>query len=425
MLILGYKSIKKKGEDMKAEIITVGTEILLGDIVNTNSQFLAKELASIGVEVYYQETVGDNETRLLNLLEEAFKRSDIVITTGGLGPTNDDITKEIAAKYFNQELVFYSDIWENIKSYFEKLGLKPTENNKKQAYFPKDCIILDNPNGTAPGVILKKENKMIILLPGPPKEMIPMFNNKVKSYLQSLTDYKLVSKTLRFIGIGESELEEKLIDIINSQSNPTIAPYAKENEVTIRITAKSKDDEKANDLIKSIEDKINDRVGKYIYGYDDTTLEETVAKLLVNNNMTIAVSESCTGGMVSSKLIDYPGISQSFIEGCVTYSNEAKMNRLGVKKETLDKYGAVSSETAIEMAVGIAKNLNTNIGLSTTGVAGPGGGTDEKPVGLVYIGIYINGDVKVKKCNFLGSRDKIRSRATNEALNLLRLELLK
>lgn len=410
---------------MKAEIITVGTEILLGDIVNTNSQFLAKELASIGVEVYYQETVGDNETRLLNLLEEAFKRSDIVITTGGLGPTNDDITKEIAAKYFNQELVFYSDIWENIKSYFEKLGLKPTENNKKQAYFPKDCIILDNPNGTAPGVILKKENKMIILLPGPPKEMIPMFNNSVKSYLQSLTDYKLVSKTLRFIGIGESELEEKLIDIINSQSNPTIAPYAKENEVTLRITAKSKDDEKANDLIKSIEEKIKDRVGKYIYGYDDTTLEETVAKLLVKNNMTIAVSESCTGGMVSSKLIDYPGISQSFIEGCVTYSNEAKMNRLGVKKETLDKYGAVSSETAIEMAVGIAKNLNTNIGLSTTGVAGPGGGTDEKPVGLVYIGIYINGDVKVKKCNFSGSRDKIRSRATNEALNLLRLELLK
>lgn len=410
---------------MKAEIITVGTEILLGDIVNTNSQFLSKELASIGVEVYYQETVGDNETRLLNLLEEAFKRSDIVITTGGLGPTNDDITKEIAAKYFNQELVFYSDIWENIKSYFEKLGLKPTENNKKQAYFPKDCIILDNPNGTAPGVILKKENKMIILLPGPPKEMIPMFNNSVKSYLQSLTDYKLVSKTLRFIGIGESELEEKLIDIINSQSNPTIAPYAKENEVTLRITAKSKDDEKANDLIKSIEEKIKDRVGKYIYGYDDTTLEETVAKLLVKNNMTIAVSESCTGGMVSSKLIDYPGISQSFIEGCVTYSNEAKMNRLGVKKETLDKYGAVSSETAIEMAVGIAKNLNTNIGLSTTGVAGPGGGTDEKPVGLVYIGIYINGDVNVKKCNFSGSRDKIRSRATNEALNLLRLELLK
>jgi nicotinamide-nucleotide amidase len=410
---------------MRAEIITVGTEILLGDIVNTNSQFLAKELASIGIEVYHQETVGDNETRLLNVFEESFKRSDIVITTGGLGPTNDDITKEIAAKYFNQELVLYSSIWENIKSYFEKLGIIPTGNNKKQAYFPKDCIILDNPKGTAPGAVLKKDNKMIILLPGPPKEMIPMFNNEVKRYLQSLTEYKLVSKTLRFIGIGESLLEEKLIDIIKNQKNPTIAPYAKDLEVTLRITAKSKSDKEANDLINETEDRIKDIVGEYLYGYDDTTLEETVAKLLVKNNFTIAISESCTGGMVSSKLINYPGISQSFMEGCVTYSNEAKMSRLGVKKDTLDKYGAVSEETAIEMATGVAKNLNTNIGLSTTGIAGPGGGTDEKPVGLVYIGLYINGEIKVKKCNFVGDREKIRERATNEALNLLRLELIK
>ncbi|WP_250675954.1 competence/damage-inducible protein A [Paraclostridium ghonii] len=410
---------------MRAEIITVGTEILLGDIVNTNSQFLAKELANIGIDVYHQGTVGDNETRLIECLNEGLKRSDIIITTGGLGPTKDDMTKEVAAKCFNQELVLYSGIWENIKSYFNKIGLEPTQNNKKQAYFPKDCIILDNPNGTAPGAILKKDNKMIILLPGPPKEMIPMFNNELKNHLLDLTEYKLVSKTLRFFGIGESLLEDKLVDIINNQSNPTIAPYAKEGEVTIRITAKSKDILDANDLIKNIEDKIKSRVGNYIYGYDDTTLDETVAKLVVEKNMTIAVSESCTGGMVSSKLINYPGISQSFLEGCVTYSNEAKMKRLGVKKETLDKYGAVSEETAIEMATGIAKTLNANIGLSTTGIAGPGGGSDEKPVGLVYIGLYINGYVKVKKCNLFGSREKIRSRATSEALNLLRLELIK
>ena len=425
MVRLGYKFIKEKGDNMKAEIITVGTEILLGDIVNTNSQFLANELASLGLEVYYQGTVGDNESRLLSTLEESLKRSDIVITTGGLGPTKDDITKEMAAKCFEQELVLHDDIWENIKSYFEKLGINPTENNKKQAYFPKDCIILDNPNGTAPGAVLKKDNKMIILLPGPPKEMMPMFNNEAKPYLQSLTDFKLISRTLRFIGIGESSLEEKLIDLIDNQSNPTIAPYAKDGEVTIRITAKSKCEKAANKLIDNVENEIKYRAGKYLYGYDETTLEETVAKLLVKNNMTIAVSESCTGGMVSSKLIDYPGISQSFIEGCVTYSNEAKMNRLGVKKETLDKYGAVSEETAVEMAKGISKNLNTDIGLSTTGIAGPGGGTDEKPVGLVYIGIYINGKVKVKKCNFTGSREKIRNRANNEALNLLRLELSK
>lgn len=410
---------------MRAEIITVGTEILLGDIVNTNSQFLAKELANIGIDVYHQGTVGDNETRLIESLNEGLKRSDIIITTGGLGPTKDDMTKEVAAKCFNQELVLYSPIWENIKSYFNKIGLEPTQNNKKQAYFPKNCIILDNPNGTAPGAILKKDNKMIILLPGPPKEMIPMFNNELKNHLLDLTEYKLVSKTLRFFGIGESLLEDKLVDIINNQSNPTIAPYAKEGEVTIRITAKSKDILDANDLIKNVEYKIKSRVGNYIYGYDDTTLDETVAKLVVEKNMTIAVSESCTGGMVSSKLINYPGISQSFLEGCVTYSNEAKMKRLGVKKETLDKYGAVSEETAIEMATGIAKTLNANIGLSTTGIAGPGGGSDEKPVGLVYIGLYINGYVKVKKCNLAGSREKIRSRATSEALNLLRLELIK
>ena len=425
MLILGYKYIKEKGDKMRAEIITVGTEILLGDIVNTNSQFLAKELAAIGIDVYHQITVGDNEIRLKEALNEGLKRSDIIITTGGLGPTKDDITKEVAAKCFNQELELNFNVWEDIKSYFKKLKLELTENNKKQAYFPKDCIILKNPNGTAPGAILKKGSKMIIILPGPPKEMIPMFNNELKKHLLCLTDYKIVSKTLRFFGIGESILEEKLIDIINNQENPTIAPYAKNGEVIIRITAKAKNDRCAYDLIKRVEDEIKNRVGAYIYGYDDTTLEEEVAKLLIKNNMTIAVSESCTGGMVSSKLINYPGISQSFLEGCVTYSNEAKMKRLGVKKNTLDKFGAVSEETAIEMAVGVAKSLNANIGLSTTGIAGPEGGTNEKPVGLVYIGLYINGEIKVKKCNLIGSREKIRSKATSEALNLLRTELIK
>ncbi|CEQ21811.1 competence damage-inducible protein A [[Clostridium] sordellii] len=409
---------------MKAEIITVGTEILLGDIVNTNSQFLAKELASLGLDVYYQSTVGDNESRLIDTLNESLDRSDIIITTGGLGPTNDDITKEVAAKCFNQELVFYNDIWKDIKQYFEKIGVEPTENNKKQAYFPKDCIILNNSNGTAPGAILKKENKMIIVLPGPPKEMIPMFNNELKKHLENLTDYKLISRTLRFFGIGESELEDKLSDIINNQTNPTIAPYAKEGEVTLRITAKSYTKDDADNLIDEVENKIKTLVGKYLYGYGETTLEETVAKLLVEKNLTIAVSESCTGGMVSSTLIDYPGISQVFMEGCVTYSNEAKMSRLGVKKETLDNFGAVSTETAIEMAKGVAMNLKTNVGLSTTGIAGPGGGTTEKPVGLVYIGLYINGKTKVKKLNLAGSREKIRVKATKEALNFLRLELL-
>ena len=348
---------------MRAEIITVGTEILLGDIVNTNSQFLAKELANLGVEVYYQGTVGDNEDRLLESLEESLHRSDMVITTGGLGPTKDDLTKETAAKLFHEES------WREIEAYFNKLGKVPTENNKKQAYFPKEAIVLKNNNGTAPGAILKKDNKTIIVLPGPPREMKPMFEESVKPYLQYLTDDILVSKTLRFYGIGESSLENAIIDIINEQSNPTIAPYAKDTEVTLRITAKAISEEVAMDLINPVIDKIEDRVGQYIYSQGESTLEDTVAEMLVNKNLTISVAESCTGGMVSSNLINYPGISSVFMEGCITYSNEAKMKSLGVKKETLDKFGAVSEETAREMAEGIARRYNTNIGISTTGIA--------------------------------------------------------
>lgn len=409
---------------MRAEIITVGTEILLGDIVNTNSQFLAKELANLGVEVYYQGTVGDNEDRLLESLEESLHRSDMVITTGGLGPTKDDLTKETAAKLFNQELVFHEESWCEIEAYFNKLGKVPTENNKKQAYFPKEAIVLKNNNGTAPGAILKKDNKTVIVLPGPPREMKPMFEESVKPYLQYLTDDILVSKTLRFYGIGESSLENAIIDIINEQSNPTVAPYAKDTEVTLRITAKAISEEVAMDLINPVIDKIEDRVGQYIYSQGESTLEDTVAEMLVNKNLTISVAESCTGGMVSSNLINYPGISSVFMEGCITYSNEAKMKSLGVKKETLDKFGAVSEETAREMAEGIARRYNTNIGISTTGIAGPEGGTKEKPVGLVYFGIYINGKTIVKRYIFNGSRQQVRLRATKTILNDLRLELI-
>lgn len=410
---------------MRAEIITVGTEILLGDIMNTNSQFLAKELANLGIDVYYQSTVGDNENRLYECFEDSLKRSDIVITTGGLGPTNDDITKEVAAKYFNQDLILHESSWDKIKDYFKKINIELTQNNKKQALFPKECIVLENNNGTAPGAIFSKDDKYIILLPGPPKEMVPMFNEKVKPYIERLTNTKLVSKTIRLMGIGESLLEEKIIDIIKNQTNPTIAPYAKDGEVTLRITAKAKDIKEAEVLINDMESKVKERVGAYIYGYDNTSLEEVVAKLLVEKNFTISVSESCTGGMVSSSLINYPGISSVFMEGCVTYSNEAKINRLGVKKETLDKYGAVSEEIAIEMAQGIAKNFNTDIGISTTGVAGPDGGTEEKPVGLVYAGIYIKGKTVVKQFNFTGNRQDVRVKTTKNLLNELRLELTK
>ncbi|MEG1312202.1 MAG: competence/damage-inducible protein A [Romboutsia sp.] len=410
---------------MKAEIITVGTEILLGDIVNTNSQYLAKELALLGVEVYYQSSIGDNESRLLQAFNESLKRSDIVITTGGLGPTADDITKEVACKYFNQDLVLHEYSLKKIKYHFKKLNLELTESNKKQAYFPKNSIILENEQGTAPGAILKKNGKTILILPGPPREMKPMFDKYVKPYLQTITDNILESKTLRLFGIGESLLEDKIIDIIKEQSNPTIAPYVEEMDVKLRITAKAKNKIEAKKLIEPIENKIRERVGEFIYAEGKDSIEDVVSRILVEKNMTISTAESCTGGLVSGSLINYSGISSVFIEGCVTYSNEAKVNRLGVKKETLEIYGAVSKETAKEMAEGIAKNFNTNIGLSTTGIAGPEGGSDEKPVGLVYMGIYINGKTIVKKFVFSGNREQIRMRATKVILNELRIELLK
>lgn len=410
---------------MRAEIITVGTEILLGDILNTNTHYLANELASIGVDVYYQMTVGDNEKRLLESLQESLNRSDLVICTGGLGPTEDDITKEVCAKFFGYDLRFDENCWNDILEYFYRKDKIPTENNKKQAYFPKEGIILPNDYGTAPGCIMEKDNKMIVVLPGPPREMKPMYYNYVRPYLLKKTDYTIESRVLRIIGVGESSIEEEIIDLIQHQSNPTIATYAKDYECTIRLTAKAKSKKEAENLIKPVEAEIKSRFKENLYAVGETTIEDEVAKILVNNNLTIAVAESCTGGMVSSSLINYPGISSVFIEGCVTYANEAKIKTLGVSEKTLNTVGAVSEECAKEMAEGVARRHNTNIGLSTTGIAGPGGGSEEKPVGLVYFGIYINGKNTIKKYIFSGDRHMIRYRACKAIINDLRLELLK
>lgn len=409
---------------MKAEIITVGTEILLGDILNTNCRYLSRELAAMGIEMYYQITVGDNEERLLKTLEESLNRSDIVICTGGLGPTEDDMTKEVCAKYFGYELELHKPSLDAMIERFKHMNRVPTKNNEKQAYFPKEAYILKNDNGTAPGCIMEKEGKMIVVLPGPPREMEPMFENYVKPYLSKLTDDVIESEVLRIIGVGESKVENDILDIIDSQTNPTIATYAKGYECTLRITAKAKSVEEAKELIKPMSDEMKRRFGQSLYATGETSIEEVVSKMLVENNLKIAVAESCTGGMVSASLINYPGISSVFMEGCVTYSNEAKMKSLGVKKETLDVYGAVSDNCAKEMASGVAARYNTNVGIATTGIAGPGGGTDEKPVGLVYFGIYINGKVISKKYVFNGDRQGVRERATRTILNDLRLELL-
>lgn len=410
---------------MRAEIIAVGTEILLGDIVNTNAQFLSKELASIGIDVYHQSVIGDNENRMLEVLEESLKRSDIVITTGGLGPTTDDITKEVACKYFDMTSEIHNESYQALKEYFRRLNKEMSSNNIKQVYFPKEAKVLPNPNGTAPGAILEKNNKMIVILPGPPREMKPMFNNYVRDYLKVRGNGVIKSKVIRLLGIGESLAATKLNDLIKSSVNPTIAPYAKEEDVIFRITAKADNDFEADKLIDPIYKKVKERLGMDIYAEGESaSIEEVVGKLLVENKLKIATAESCTGGMIASRLVSYAGISEVFLEGAVTYSNEAKIRTLNVNKETLDKYGAVSSETAKEMALGIAKRCGADISVVTTGIAGPGGGTDEKPVGLVYIGLYYKGNVETFRYVFNGDRQNVRVRASITALDLVRRKIL-
>ena len=410
---------------MKAELISIGTELLLGDIVNTNAQFLAKELATLGIDVYHQCVIGDNEERVLRAFKEAFDRCDIIITTGGLGPTQDDLTKELGAKYFNKKMILHEPSLEWIKKYLDIKDEEALEANKKQAYFPEGATILPNEKGTAPGAIISENNKTLIILPGPPKEMKSMFNNHVVKYLSDMTGEVIKSKTLRIFGIGESLMAKKINDIIQNSTNPTVAPYAKDYEVTLRVTAKEKSEEKCEDLINPKCEEIKSILGEYIYGEGETSLDTVVAELLYKKKLSISTAESCTGGMVAATLISYPGISDVFKEGAVTYSNEAKMKRLGVKEETLNNFGAVSEETAREMAEGISREAKTDIGISTTGIAGPGGGTEEKPVGLVYIGVCIKGNVIVEKFNFTGDREAVRKKATMNALNILRKELIR
>lgn len=409
---------------MRAEIIAVGTELLLGDILNTNAQFLAQELATLGIEVYYQSVVGDNPQRLEDTIFHAFSRADLVITTGGLGPTEDDLTKETAVKYFGENLVLDEKALSQIQVFFDRIGREMTINNKKQAFVPENNgVVLYNANGTAPGIIIEKNEKIIVMLPGPPKEVVPMFQNQVKPYLAKKQEYTFISRILRVASVGESAMEMLVKDLIDAQTNPTIAPYAKDGEAILRITAKAKDEGEAKSLIDPVADALKERLGKSVYAEGETNMETEVAKLLVAQKKTIAVAESCTGGEISSQLIRYPGVSQVFLEGCVTYSNEAKIKRLGVLEETLKEFGAVSKETAMEMAQGIAKTSGADIGIATTGVAGPDGGTEDKPVGLVYVGIYYNGKAEAREYRFAGSRNKIRERATFQALDWLRRKL--
>ena len=406
---------------MTAEILAVGTELLLGDTLNTNAQYLSKELAGLGVAVYHQTVVGDNPARLKKAYAEAFERADVVITSGGLGPTKDDLTKEIGAEYFGKKLELVPEAFEVLKSHFSRMRRPMTQNNEKQAHFPVGSTIIPNSNGTAPGCIIEENGKILIMLPGPPRELVPMFEETVAPYLRERTDGMYVSRILRICGVGESSAEEMIKDLIEAQSNPTIAPYAKTNELTFRVTASAHTEEEAQKLMEPTIKELYNRFGDNIYGEGkETSLAQVVVNKLIEKNMTIAVAESCSGGMVASAIVDIAGSSKVFMEGVVTYSNESKIKRLGVKAKTLEKFGAVSEETAEEMAAGVAKSAGTNIGIGITGIAGPDGGSEEKPVGLVYIGICINGKTEVREFKYSGNRQRIRGRAVTSTFDTLR-----
>ncbi len=409
---------------MICEILSVGTELLLGDILNTNSQYLNRRLADLGISVYFNTTVGDNPQRLKKALEIAFSRSDMVIATGGLGPTKDDLTKEVSAEFFGKKLILHEESLNRIKEFFEKRGLPLTEGNVKQAYIIEGSKVIPNDWGTAPGIIYENNGKILILLPGPPREMIPMFETYVVPYLLTLSSETIQSKVLRVCGLGESFMEERIKDLIENQTNPTIAPYAKEGEAILRITAKAKSKEEAEKLIEEVEKEIRKRLGDFIYGEGDITLEEVVVKLLIEKGITIAVAESCTGGMISARIVNVPGVSKVFREGIIAYSNESKIKRLNISEETLKKYGAVSKECALEMARNVAMISGADIGLSSTGIAGPEGGTSDKPVGLVYLGLYMNGVENYKELKLSGDRNRIRLYTTINALDFLRRHIL-
>ena len=412
---------------MVVELISVGTELLLGNIVNTNTQFLAEKCALLGLTMYHQVTVGDNHDRLAEVIRTALKRSDVIILTGGLGPTEDDLTKEVCAEVMGFPLVEDKHTRERIEEYFRNNIYKVIpDNNWKQAIIPEGCMVLDNDNGTAPGLILEKYGKSAILLPGPPNELYPLFMNQVFPYLQNLQPEVIRSQMVKICGVGESQVEDKILDLIDKQTNPTIATYAKTAEVQVRLTAKAVTKEEGEALIAPVMAELFNRFGDCIFTTEeDVTLEMAVVDLLQKKHLTMATAESCTGGMIAARLVNVSGVSDVFMQGMVTYSNEAKVRLLGVKEETLKAHGAVSRETALEMALGGAERAQTDVCVAVTGLAGPGGGSKEKPVGLVYMACAVKGKAEVLEYHFKGNRGKIREQSMMKALDLVRRCVLK
>ncbi|MDU0201283.1 competence/damage-inducible protein A [Paenibacillus sp. MAH-36] len=406
---------------MKAEIVAVGTELLLGQIANTNAQFLSRECAAIGVDIYFQTVVGDNEQRLLESLTLAASRADVVICTGGLGPTQDDLTKDVLAAYVGRQLIIHEPSMNAITQMFQSRGIHMVESNRRQALMLEGSDPLHNETGLAVGVAFTFEGTHFILLPGPPKEMKPMFTNYAVPWLHAVMhdEVPLYSKMLKFAGIGESNLEHQLIDLIQAQSDPTIAPYAKEGEVTIRLTTRAQTAEEGERKLFATEQEIRSRLGQHIYADQDVPIETIVLKMLDERKLSLAVAESCTGGLLSDLITSIPGSSSSFLGGIICYSNALKHKLLGVPMDVLEGEGApgaVSSETAVILAENLLTTTGSDFGISVTGVAGPGS-SEGKPVGLVYIGFaQKNAETQVITLQLSGNRESIKHRSAKSAL---------
>ncbi|MBE3553126.1 MAG: competence/damage-inducible protein A [Kyrpidia tusciae] len=404
---------------MKAEIIAVGTELLLGQIANTNARFVSEQLALVGVGVYFHTVVGDNRGRLLSVLQAARQRSDLVILCGGLGPTEDDLTRETVAEFLGRPLELHPEALRAVEGYFSGLGRDMPENNRRQAMVIQGGNMIPNPRGTAPGQYVEAEGRRYVLLPGPPTEFEPMVRESVIPLVQTWMggNETIRSRVLRLYGIGESHLAERIADLLAAQDNPTLAPLAAEGEVTLRLTARAASEKEAWERIAPLEAELRRRLGRYIYGVDAETLEVAAGRVLQARGMTVATAESCTGGLLGEMITNVPGSSRYFVGGVISYSNDVKKAVLGVSGEILERLGAVSEPVAIQMAQGVAEHLGADWGIGITGIAGPDGGTETKPVGLVYIAVHHrNADCWVKEFRFRGDRRQVRIRAAKAAL---------
>ena len=403
------------------EILSVGTELLLGNIVNSDAQMLSQKLSELGLNVYYHTVVGDNPERLKQAVEIAKGRADIIITTGGLGPTCDDLTKQVLADAFGKKLVLHPDIADELREWFARRGQVMTENNIQQAELPEGCTIFPNDCGTAPGCAFEVEGKHVLMLPGPPSECMAMFDKQAAPYLSALSEGVIVSRTLKIFGMGESKMESLLRERMNELTNPTLAPYAKDGECELRITAKAADEAQARRLIAPVEAEVRALLGDTVYGADVPNLETAVLEQLKQAGMTLCTAESCTGGLIAKRLTDVPGSSAMFKGGVVSYCNAVKANVLGVPEELLEEYGAVSEPVAKAMAQGVRKLLNCDLAVATTGVAGPGSDDRGNPAGLVYIALAAEDYVQVRTMTLsTATRARVRTTAAHHAFDLVR-----